>query len=354
MYTRRPGLRRNALSTAAMAVVLGACSSPAPESWRVAPIYHVAHAGGANADSGYKALARQYEGEHRWREARDAWRKAALAAPQDADTLNALGMAEAGQGLYGNAVEALRRAVALAPQSAQLLNNLGYALLLDGRNAEAKIVLKEALVRKPEHLLAKANLDRIDQLADTTNPPVTPPKDTAAEPQMATLNTAHPGSLVAPAPLSPREPAIRAQDVQTTPNLAPLSQRQAGLAEAQTATPTPAPAAPAQSAPPPSVPTVPPRIEIANGNGVTGMASALRTWLRAHGLSQHPILRNALPFSTATTVVHYRVGYLAIAQELAGRMPQPVELAPTPGEVRDVDVRLVLGHDQRGKLLPFL
>ena len=155
MHTHHPDLHRKACTTAALALVLGACSSPAPEAWRVAPLYHVSNAG---SDHGYQALARQYEGEHRWREARDAWRKAALAAPQDADTLNALGMAEAGQGLYGKAVEALRRAVALAPQSAQLLNNLGYALLLNGDPEEAKIVLKEALLRKPDHLLAGGEL----------------------------------------------------------------------------------------------------------------------------------------------------------------------------------------------------
>lgn len=335
MHTHHPDLHRKACTTAALALVLGACSSPAPEAWRVAPLYQVAHAGAhsASTDSGYKALARQYEGEHRWREARDAWRKAALAAPQDADTLNALGLAEAGQGLYANAVEALRRAVALAPQSAQLLNNLGYALLLDGRDGEAEIVLKEALVRNPAHRLAQANLDRIgrtdrlEQHADRANPPV-------------------------PVPM---EPSVPAQNVQTLPNLAPLPLRQTGLADAAPATPegaTVADAAP--PAPLRGVPMVPPRIEIANGNGVTGMASALRTWLRVRGLPQKPLLRNALPYSTATTVLHYRVGYLAVAQELAGRMPQSVELAPTPGEVRDVDVRLVLGHDLRGRSLPFL
>lgn len=323
MPTRHPGLHRNALTTVAMAAVLGACAFPTPDTWRVAPVYRVAHAGGTDTDSSYQALARQYEGEHRWRDARDAWRKAALAAPQDADTQNAWGMAEAGQGHFGNAVEALRRAVALAPQRAQLLNNLGYALLLDGHTEEAKSLLKEALARQPDHPQAMANLDRITPPADTTRPPATPP-----------------------------EPSVPAQSVQTTPNLAPLHLRQTGLAD--TAPPTPEAAAAPASVPLRGVPVALPRIEIANGNGVTGMASALRTWLRAQGLTQKPVLRNALPFHTATTVLHYRLGYLAVAQELAGRMPQPIELAPTPGDVRDVDVRLVLGHDLREKLRPYL
>ncbi|OGB33003.1 MAG: hypothetical protein A3F78_21990 [Burkholderiales bacterium RIFCSPLOWO2_12_FULL_61_40] len=336
-------LHRNIFTAVTMAAVVGGCSTPAPEAWRVAPVYHLAHAGGTSADSAYTALARQYEGEHRWREARNAWRKAALAAPQDADTLNALGMAEAGQGLYGNAVEALRRAVALAPQNAQLLNNLGYALLLDGHQEEAKIVLKEALVRKPDHRLAMANLNRLEPLAKNLDAPVNS--------EVAALRMAPPASPPAEAALSLREPSSPAPHLQTTPNLAPFALRQTGLAEAETTTPEPA----AQAASPPlhTVPALQPRIEIANGNGINGLATALRGWLRTRGLEQKPLLRNALPFNTATTVVHYRAGYLEAAQALAERMPQRVTLAPEPGGVADVDVRVVLGRDFLREMLSF-
>lgn len=342
-------LQRNVFTTITMVAILGGCSTPAPEAWRVAPIFHVANAG---TDHGYRALARQYEGEHRWREARDAWRKAALAAPQDADTLNALGMAEAGQGLYGNAVEALRRAVALAPQSAQLLNNLGYALLLDGRQEEARIVLKEALLRKPDHLLAMANLNRLEPLAQTLDPPANPAKDTPIHSDMAALRMSPPGSPAAEAPLSPREPSPPITNLQIDPNVPPFALRQTDLAAAETTTPEPAAQAP--SPPRHTVPVLPPRIEIANGNGINGMATALRGWLRTRGLEQKPILRNALPFTTATTVVHYRVGYFEAAQAFAERMPQRVTLAPEPGGVADTDVRVVLGRDFFGKMLSFL
>ncbi|MDP3653122.1 MAG: LytR C-terminal domain-containing protein [Rhodoferax sp.] len=342
-------LQRNVFTTLTLVSVLGGCSTPAPEAWRVAPIFQVAHAG---TDHGYQALARQYEGEHRWREARDAWRKAALAAPQDADTLNALGMAEAGQGLYGKAVEALRRAVALAPQSAQLLNNLGYALLLNGDPEEARIVLKEALLRKPDHLLAMANLHRLEQLAQNMGPPTSQPTDAPVKPDVAAPRMAPPSSPAVEAPLSPREPSTPAPNLQSVPNVAPFSMRQTGLAAAETATPAPAAAAPTPTLH--TVPALQPRIEIANGNGINGMATALRGWLRTRGLEQKPLLRNALPFNTATTVVHYRVGYFEAAQALAERMPQRVTLATEPGGVADVDVRVVLGRDFLKEMLSFL
>ena len=85
-----------------LAVAVAGCALPGPvasgKNWKIAPSYRVTHTG-PDAGQGYTALARQYEGERRWREARDAWRKAALEAPNDADILNALGMAEVSQGM---------------------------------------------------------------------------------------------------------------------------------------------------------------------------------------------------------------------------------------------------------------
>lgn len=315
MKLSHPRFQHQALGMAATALFLAGCTTPAPETWRVAPNYQVSHAGPGPA-VGYMALARQYEGERRWREARDAWRKAALAAPQDADTLNALGLAEAGQGLYADAVSALRRAVALAPQRVQLLNNLGYALLLDGQTDEARNVLKEALARSPQHPLARANLNRIDQLAGDVNATVGSPKEAASTSGLAALNTPPPGSLVEQS-LPSREPVPRSEAEQTN--------------ALERAAPTFSPA----------------RMEIANGNGVRSMAAALSRWLRARGLTQKPSLTNARPYNTVTTVVYYRAGYLTAAQELVESMPQRVELAPEPGGVLNVDIRVVLGRDLR-------
>ncbi|MDO8778833.1 MAG: LytR C-terminal domain-containing protein [Burkholderiaceae bacterium] len=323
-------LRSNALTVAAMAVVLAGCSTPEPKSWRVAPNYRISHAG-PSADAGYVALARQFEGERRWREARDAWRKAALAAPQDADILNALGLAEASQGQYGHAVAALRRAVALAPERAQLLNNLGYALLLDGHSVEAKSVLQEALARSPDHLLARANLERIDQVAGVVPSLATLPKD-------------------APQEASTRAPQL--QTLQTAPNVEALQLRQAGLSAASEAPQVKAAVVAAPNSLAAEVPVraaepPPPRVEIVNGNGVTGMAASLSGWLRARGLAQHTLLSNAQPFNTMTTVMHYRTGYFTVAKALAERMPYRVEVATEPGGALNADVRVVLGRDLR-------
>ena len=279
------------------------------------------------------ALARQYEGERRWHEARDAWRKAALEAPNDADILNALGMAEASQGLYADSVAALRRAVTAAPDRIALRNNLGYALLLDGHDDEARTVLRDALERDPEHRLARANLNRIDQVAVA-----------AASPADKTYGN----SAVDPGVL--REPV--AGSVQTTANLAPLQLRQTGPAVAP-ASPVVAivetggtvPAA-AQLVVPRTPVSAEPRIEIANGNGNDGIAGRLRDGLNTRGVTGHIVLSNALPYNTVTTVVRYRAGFVATAQDIADSLSQRIAIAPAPGGALNADVRVVLGRDQ--------
>ncbi len=338
MNTCHPRSSCHALSVITIALILGGCAAPAPIVWRVAPNYRIANSG-PDVGNGYMALARQYEGEHRWRDARDAWRKAALEAPENADIMNALGMAEAAQGLYGNAVAALRRAVALAPQRAPLLNNLGYALLLDGRTDEAKAVLRDALMLDPGHRLARSNLDSVDQVALNATPLATIPKDATVTSDLAA--------------------STQAPQLQSVPNLEPMPLRQAGLSAvaAVTTTQVALPPVLAAEAPPSAVPTPPvivharevlqARVEIANGNGVEGMAAWLRGWMRARGLVQRTALTNVRPFNTATTVVQYRVGYFTAAQVLAESMPHPVELSPEPGGALGADIRVVLGHDYR-------
>jgi len=338
-----------ALTSIAVAAILVGCSTTDSKLWQVAPNYRISNTG-ASAEMGYTALARKYEGERRWPEAIIAWRKAAAAAPQDAEILNALGLAEARQGRFANAIATLRRALALSPQRVQFLNNLGYALLLDGRSLEAKEILSQALVLKPDYPLARINFSRAEQAIVITQTVVTASKkpDSILDPPAPT-ETANIRGLTAGATV-----------LQTEPNVGVLEIRLEGLAK----TTLPAPSMALTTQPvvvakvtPPVPPAVPVKsestthdhatIEIANGNGVPGMAVWLNGWMQGHGLRRASFLRNERPFATATTVVLYRPGFLKNAQELAKRMPQHIKVAPEPGGPVDADLRVVLGHDFR-------
>jgi hypothetical protein len=92
-------------------------------------------------------------------------------------------------------------------------------------------------------------------------------------------------------------------------------------------------------------------VEIANGNGVEGMAACVAERLRALGAADIARLRNALPYNTATTVVRYRAGHDQAAQALARELPRTgsgdVPAVAGVDRADSLDVRIVLGHDLR-------
>jgi len=109
----------------------------------------------------------------------------------------------------------------------------------------------------------------------------------------------------------------------------------------------PSPATASELHLPPVAASAPPRIEIANGNGVIGMAARLGAFLRANGLVDRAMLSNVLPFNISTTVVHYRAGFRDAAQQIVARAPFRMELAAEAGGAVNADIRVVLGHDVR-------
>lgn len=339
MATPRPASPRRTLTLACAALALAGCAAPAPDAWRVAPSYRVTHALPGMA-SGYAALARQYEGEHRWSDALQAWRRAAVHDPDNVDVLNALGIALAGQGQLDDAIATLRRAAALAPQRAGVLNNLGFALTLASRHDEARVVLRQALALEPHHALARANLERIDPAAAA--PQATQVEAVAAAPKRLEAPVAQAAAPAAEVSVQPLRPMPTFAPQPLPPQPVPTQERQAQSAEPE-AVPQRMPLATALPAELPANL----RVEIANGNGVTGMAAWLGGWLQQRGLEQRARLSNLRPYATPSTVVHFRDGYATQAREIARRMPRTVTVASQPGGVTRGDVRIVLGHDLR-------
>jgi tetratricopeptide (TPR) repeat protein len=343
--TRRPchPFRPGRLAALACVVTAGlglsACVVP-PErpALRVEPSYRLQHAG-AGLAQGYALLAQRYEGEARWHEALQAWLKAVQVAPGDANLHNALGQAQAGLGDHEAAVQTLRRAVQLAPDQTGLHNNLGYALMRAGRAEEARAALLQALALQPGYARAEANLRRLDAAAtvqltpSTAAAPVTIATPTSAvHVASAAIGTAGAAQIGSPAEQVPTpEPATS-----TKPTTATTSATLATLATL--ATPS-APEAPA-ARPAPSV-------EIANGNGVEGMAACVADVLRSRGAVERTRLRNALPYDTATTVVRYRAGHAQAAQALANQLPGGAPAVAGLDRSDSLDLRIVLGHDLR-------
>ena len=325
---------------------LSACTAPAAlQPLRMEPNLRVEHAGPGHAQ-GYVALALRYEGDARWPEALQAWQKAALAAPDDADVHNALGQAQAAAGDHAAAVAALQRAVSLAPGRAALHNNLGYALMQAGQPTLARAALLQALSLQPDHTRAQANLRRLDAASAGPAPaqtasasgPASPPA--MAQPP-APETTAERTPLPAPATASP--PSVADQQTQAQAQVQVQAQAQVQIqTQGQALAPEP-------EGRPHGGPLR--RVEIANGNGVEGMAACVAERLRALGAADSARLRNALPYNTASTVVRYRAGHDQAAQALARQLQRTgsgdVPAVAGVDRADSLDVRIVLGHDLR-------
>jgi hypothetical protein len=86
------------------------------------------------------------------------------------------------------------------------------------------------------------------------------------------------------------------------------------------------------------------RLEVANGNGVAGLAGKVRQYLSNQGyVTSH--LTNQKPFLVRMTQIQYREGYQAEAQLLQASMPEMTELVQRNNMRTDVGIRVLLGKD---------
>ena len=85
-----------------------------------------------------------------------------------------------------------------------------------------------------------------------------------------------------------------------------------------------------------------PRIEVSNGNGITGMAKHYRMVLGHLGILVDRI-SNDKPYRQVATTIQYRPGFEQHAANLQKALQGKVQLASR--ELQSSDVRLVLGKD---------
>jgi hypothetical protein len=86
------------------------------------------------------------------------------------------------------------------------------------------------------------------------------------------------------------------------------------------------------------------KLEVSNGNGISGMAARVSHWLARQGLDT-ALLTNQLPFDQKETIIQYRVGHEDAARRVARVLPAPAQAASSPMSGLQSDVRVVLGRD---------
>jgi len=322
---------RNGLAAAALAAMSGCASvdESSPATWRIEPLMRVTQS--IASGHAYYLTGRYYDGMQDWPRAIDAYRKAVVADARHVEANNALGVALARLGRYDAAEAALRNALMLDPSRAHLRSNLGYVLLLSGRAAEAVAELDAAVALDPGDTIARTNLREANALMagapPAPGPAVATPREVAAS---ASVERPAPPLAASGTSTLISEPTVSAWPLSDAPG-------DDRVAAAVRTAVTPAEPIPAAVEPIPPV-----RLELSNGNGVTGAAARMREWLATQGVATR-YLTNRQPYNQRHTMIEYRSGNEAAARRMAQLLPFPVETV-VASRLR-ADLRVVLGHD---------
>lgn len=287
----------------------------------VVPVSNVTHSA-AVTDANYQ-IGRSYQGRIQYDAAIAAYRKSLEANPGNAEAHNALGVIYANQGKHEQAIIELKAALALAPTAAHIHNNLGYAYLLQGRNADALAALNVASGLDPNNERARENIKIAQQRlgVEAPNRPTAP------------VATAVGAEVKAP-PTNKDDGHSTARLLTVAPNIYELRQE----SSVQVKPGVPLATQTTQTAPE----TV--KLEVANGNGVTGLAKRTSSSLQRKGYAAAR-LTNQLPYTQKITEIQYRQGQENQAKRLNALLSAPAKLVESSQLSPRVGVRLVLGRD---------
>ena len=289
--------------------------------------------------------------------------------PSVAHPYNNLGYIQYMQGHYAAAAQSLQRAVALDSQNERARNNLEATKQAVASRDAATPVAAAAVTRDSQPLPAAANATaggKSDSVADLQSSAVTrvqPPRLDASEPaappvpRFPVLVTQSRMELVAVAPnvydlklksapsLSVEAPAPRLELVALAPDVYELKLKSSAVIASSpakevsektilAAAPTPSREAATRTA----------RLEVANGNGVTGMAKRIGNALGQKGIAVSR-LTNERPYTQQATKIEYRAGYEQAATALKRAMKGHAVLVQSSDLSAKTDMRLVLGRD---------
>lgn len=346
---------RLVLKTACLLPLLSGCASyqnAGSETWSIKPFASVRDSG-LKPDAYYQ-LGRYYQGQKRYDQAIQAYRKALAADEGFAEARNGLGVVYAMQGKYAEALQELQLAVRLTPDAAHVYNNLGYAYYLHGHYGEAVAALEKAVELQPGNQGAYNNLGLAHARAGNKEKSLQAftRAAQAAAPQNAGKDAVAPadGHLdggsrqIAAASGEPGQALSLPKDRGVIARPAATESRSRMVATAPNVYELRTNAAPAQAAEKPLPAAGKFRIEVSNGNGVTGMAKKVAKFLHGGGLPTAR-LTNQKPYLLPASQIQYRQGYQAEALRLGASLPSQPELVQSESLRVDIDVRLILGKD---------
>ncbi len=356
-------LRTSTLLVMAGSALLPGCAffdPPAAEPVAEAPVKIVPFAKVKDSNGSAEAwytLGRHMQRSGRLDEAAKAYRRALEVDVDYTEAKNGLAAVTAGKGDIDQAIAILEELSIARPGQAHVLANLGYARSLKGQYPEARIALEQAAALDPENKSIRAKLDAV--LVAMGDAPGNMAMETVAEVPV-TVALADGRSEEVIVPLSPGIYELRQQGVIAVP--APVLEEAHVTTDAHAVANTVTDVVAAAETGKPSadggpqviVPVIAgrdmtiqrhgERVEIVNGNGVTGLGRSLRALIG----SDWKVVRvlNHENYAVRATRIEYAKSHYAAARQLANELGVDAQLRPKPGQ-DDVHLRVVLGHNYR-------
>lgn len=278
-------------------------------------------------------LGRYYQGQNRYEQAITAYKKALAADSRSAEAYNGLGVVYSRMGNFDAAVEAFNAALNISPQAVHVYNNLGYAYYLQGDYEQAMTTLIQALAMEPDNKRVQTNIDLVNEKTGNPKAAVMKTEPVAARaadsekisPASAQTKLHQPSQEDSGHILSASEAELKV--VQVAPAVYRLERLEPDAALGTLSGKV--------------------KIEIANGNGVSGMARKVGGYLRHLGYAAAR-LTNQKPYKVVQSQIQYRRGYLQDAEKLQSTIHGQPEMVERNDMRPDIHLRLLLGRDMIG------
>ena len=344
--------------------LLQACIAPPAIKKEMAmePLLRVRHSSEQTAATYYQ-LGKYHQERGSLDLARDSYKHSLSLDKRQLDARNALATIYSQQGKLDEAKALLLELIAEYPLVAHPYNNLGYVYFIEGNYEAAVKTLKHALIFDKKNERTLNNLHAAELAQARVDEAVTPVAKGAGDISVA----------VAVAVVVDTEPAlvdignatkttqIKAISLVTVPDEVKSASKDATLQmtlleEKKRVELTPLLTSSSANsldleitAPANSTTAKQARVEVSNGNGVSGMAKWMGGFLGRQGIAVSR-LTNEHPFTREITKIQYQAGFKESAQALQQALHGDAQLMPINQATDRIDVRLVLGQDAIAKI----
>lgn len=306
-------------------LVLAACTSIQKDTTlngiEIKPVTRVNHANGSPRIM--YLLGRYHQGKLDYQKAIAAYERALEVRPDYVEVHNGLGVIYSMQGKHELSLRHFNKAIELAPQETYLYNNLGYAHLIRGNFADAIKSLSKALSLDPENKRAHWNLaiaqekNHLDNKVTASQPNLDNSSSIVSQERSKTNNDEVGDHIT-----RFREDAdSQLTSVISSADNMDTHDKNSSLSDNKNI-----------------------RLEVSNGNGITGMAKQISVFFQQRGVASVRVTNHQM-YNQNKTEIYYRSENYHQAYQINQMLPVPVKLVESDQLRHDIQIKILLGQD---------